>query len=263
LPEAAAQRPIVVFWYGGTWIRGSREQYRFVGAALASAGYVAIIPDYALFPHARFPQFIEDGARAVHWAHEHASEIGGDPNAMFLMGHSAGAHIAATLALDRRYLQKTGGDPDWVRGWIGLSGPYALELRVPLLEQIFQKPYAPADWQPIALVRERAPVALLVHGTNDTLVHPREAVELAAKLRAAGVPVECRIYAGSTHFDTIAAFSLPLRRDAPSLADVRQFINRTMAATATGQLPVMGPACAELRLRREWSPGKPLGFNGE
>lgn len=87
---AATNRPIVVFWYGGMWIRGSKEQYRFVGAALANAGYVAILPDYRLFPQARFPDFIEDGARAVKWAHEHATELGGDPQALFLMGHSAG-----------------------------------------------------------------------------------------------------------------------------------------------------------------------------
>src|SRR5688572_24770878 len=126
-------RPVVIFWYGGMWLRGSKEQYRFVGAALANSGYVAVLPDYRLYPRARFPTFIEDGALAVKWVREHAHEFGGDPNAIFLMGHSAGAHTAALLALDGRYLQKVGGDSSWLRGWIGLSGPYALEMRVPIL----------------------------------------------------------------------------------------------------------------------------------
>jgi acetyl esterase/lipase len=92
------------------WAWGSKEQYRFVGAALANSGYVAILPNYRLFPQARFPQFIDDGALAVRWAREHARELGGDPGAIFLMGHSAGGHLAATLALDEQYLEKVGGN---------------------------------------------------------------------------------------------------------------------------------------------------------
>ena len=262
VPSGAAHRPVVVFWYGGMWIKGAKEQYRFVGAALANAGYVAILPDYRLYPAARFPQFIEDGARAVQWAHEHAADFGGDPHALFLMGHSAGAHIAATLALDRRYLRKVGGDTDWVRGWIGLAGPYALTLRSPLLEAVFHEPYVMTDWQPLALVSANSPAALILHGTDDTMVHPQEAVDLAAKLRAAGVAVECHIYSRRSHFDPVTAFSLPEREKAPSLADVSGFIDRTMRAAAAGQKPNGGPACDELRLRRDWSPGQPVTFNG-
>jgi acetyl esterase/lipase len=94
----------VIFLHGGTWVKGEKEDYRFVGAALAEAGYVAVLPNYRLYPQVRFPEFIQDGARAVLWAREHASEFGGDPSALFVMGHSAGAHIAASLALDSKYL---------------------------------------------------------------------------------------------------------------------------------------------------------------
>lgn len=69
--SAAANRPVVVFWYGGAWVYGAKEEFRFVAAALAEAGYVAVLPDYRLYPEARFPTFVEDGALALRWAHEH------------------------------------------------------------------------------------------------------------------------------------------------------------------------------------------------
>jgi acetyl esterase/lipase len=232
VPAGAVKRPVVIFWYGGVWMRGAKEQYRFVGAALANSGYVAILPDYRLYPQVHFPRFIEDGASAVQWARKHAAEFGGDPDALFLMGHSAGAHIAVSLALDARHLQKVGGDSSWIRGWIGLSGPYAFELRYPILRAVFPEPYVAADWQPVSLVNGMSPPALILHGTDDVLVPPYEAVSLDLKLRAAGVHVECHFYDETTHFDVIAAFSLPLRIEAPSLHDVRSFIDRTMAAPA-------------------------------
>lgn len=246
-------RPVVVFWYGGMWVRGSKEQYRFVGAALANSGYVAILPDYRLYPSARFPVFIEDGALAVKWAREHAREFGGDPDAIFLMGHSAGAHTAALLSLDGRYLQKVGGDPSWIRGWIGLSGPYALELRIPLLERMFPQPYVKTDWQAVELVRGPSPPALILHGTNDYLVYAREAVDLDTLLRAAGVRSECHIYDGASHIDIVTAFSLPFRHDAPSLADVVQFIDRTVDSGAASTLPAAGIPCPALDMRKDLS----------
>lgn len=251
VPMGARQRPVIVFWYGGVWIRGAKEQYRFVGAALANAGYVAVLPDYRLYPNVRFPRFVEDGALAVKWVHAHAAEFGGDPNAVFLMGHSAGAHLAATLALDPRYLRNVGGDPSWVRAWIGLSGPYAIERQFPIVREIFPEAMGAARWQPVSLVNGRSPAALLIHGTEDYLVHPRDTVELERRLRAAGVHVECRIYAGASHFDTVSALSVPLRFTAPSLADVRAFVDGLTTGSAETSAE-SGTPCPELNLRRDW-----------
>src|SRR5881394_574711 len=64
-PQKATARPIIVFWYGGGWENGKKSNYRFVGAALAKAGYVAVLPDYRLYPEVKFPAFIEDGAQAL------------------------------------------------------------------------------------------------------------------------------------------------------------------------------------------------------
>ena len=259
VPDGASNRPTVVFWYGGIWTKGTKEQYRFVGAALANAGYVAILPDYRLYPTARFPDFVDDGALAVKWAREHASELGGNPRSIFIMGHSAGGHLAATLALDERYLRKVGGDASWIRGWIAVSAPYALEMRVPVLTTIFGA-HPSSEWQPIQLVSSRAPPALIVHGLDDNLVHPRDAVAMDEKLSAAGVPVACRLYAGAGHIDIMAALSVPLRFSANTLTDVRQFIDTTTAAPA-GSKPDFDAPCTSVKGRKTWgweNPPRPL-----
>ena len=254
VPWGAEHRPVVVFWYGGTWVKGTKEWYRFVGASLASSGYVAVLPDYRLYPQVHFPEFIQDGAQAVRWTREHVGELGGDPNAIFLMGHSAGAHLAATLALDPRYLRAAGVDTKWIRGWIGLSGPYALDTRIagyPILRDIFRKPYAPTDWQLIDHVQGHLPPALLIHGTND--IFPDDVIMMDRKLRSAGNYVECRIYDQASHTDTVSAFSLPLRFEAPSLGDVRRFIDRTLADPRIVGGTAVGTPCPELRIDGWWN----------
>lgn len=230
-PTGAALRPIVIFWYGGEWIKGSKTDYEFVGAALANAGFVAVLPDYRLYPQARFPEFIEDGARAVQWTWTHATAIGGDPHALFLMGHSAGAHIAASLALDPAYLRSVGGNSSWIRGWVGLSGPYELGLlnvRPGILTTLLPKKYRPSDWLPI---ETPIPPTLLIHGADDDLVDPQETIELQRRLLATSAAIDCHIYAHVTHVETVTAFSPLLRFEAPTLKDVINFINRTVAGT--------------------------------
>lgn len=246
VPTGAARRPVVVFWYGGMWIKGAKEWYRFVGAAIANSGYVAVLPDYRLYPQARSSEFIQDGARALQWTREHVAELGGDPDAIFLMGHSAGAHLAATLALDAKYVREAGGDTQWIRGWISLSAPYALATRYgysPFLRSLFSDP---ADWQLVDHALAGSPPALLIHGIRD--ISPADAAAMAAKLRAAGRYVECHIYADVSHMDTIAAFSLPLRFKAPSLKDVADFIERTLATPYVTDGTVGGIPCPELEI---------------
>ena len=92
--------PLVVFWHGGRWSFGDKAEYRFVGAALAELGYVAVLPNYRLYPEVKMPGFMDDAARAGQWAAAHAGEFGADSRRLYLMGHSAGAHLAALLTLD-------------------------------------------------------------------------------------------------------------------------------------------------------------------
>lgn len=221
---AARARPIIVFWYGGSFDKGRKEHYRFVGAALAKAGYVVVLPDYRLYPEVRFPGFVDDGAQAVAWVVGHAAEIGGDPSRVYLAGHSAGAHIAGMLAYDSDRLARAGVQPGTVRGFIGLSGPYALDPNSDVLRTIFAAPYGFDDWQPVRHVHAGAPPALLLHGEADDVVSVRHAQAMADALNEVGVPVGLRIYAGRGHADTVAAFALAAPDKLPALAEIRRFV---------------------------------------
>ncbi len=226
VPEApAAPRPLVVFWYGGRWTHGDKGDYKFVGAALASLGYVAVLPNYRHYPEVKLEGFMEDAARAALWAHDHAAEFGGDPERFYLMGHSAGAHIAALVTLDQRYFRAAGRVPP-IAGLIGLSGPYDfLPLTDADLQDMFGPPERYADSQPIHFVRPDAPPALLVQGLKDSYVAPKNSVNLAAALKALGVPVTLKLYPSLSHADTVAALSIPARRRAPTLSDIATFVS--------------------------------------
>jgi dipeptidyl aminopeptidase/acylaminoacyl peptidase len=94
---------------------------------------------------------------------------------------------------------------------------------------MFRAPYTPADWRPINYASERAPPTLLLHGTSDTMVHVRETRDLEKRLREAGVSVESHLYEGSSHWDTVAALSVPLRLEAATLADISHFVDQYSA----------------------------------
>jgi acetyl esterase/lipase len=228
VPErAAAPRPLVVFWHGGRWSFGDKADYRFVGAALASLGYVAVLANYRHYSEVKMPGFMDDAARAAFWAAGHAGEFGADAQRLYLMGHSAGAHLAALITLDPRYFAALGQPAPPIAGVIGLSGPYDF---LPLLEADVQDMFGPPsnypDSQPINFVRSDAPPMLLVHGLKDDTVRPKNSRNLAAALGARGVPVTLKLYPKVEHADTVAALSLPARGRAPTLTDIAAFVRQ-------------------------------------
>ncbi|WP_394779414.1 alpha/beta hydrolase [Undibacterium sp.] len=218
--------PVAVFIYGGTWNSGDRADYLFVGAALASRGIIAVLADYRLFPQVHYPGFLQDSAQAVAWTAAHIAEYGGDPAHLFVMGHSAGAYNAAMLALDPRWLNGAGISPAILRGWIGLAGPYDfLPIENPDAKPVFFFPNTPPDSQPINHVSAAAPPTLLIASIKDNLVNPvRNTDGLAAKLKAAGVPVTVLHFDKTSHVSLIASMAWPLRGLAPTLDTVAGFI---------------------------------------
>jgi acetyl esterase/lipase len=228
-PQRPDHRPVIIFFYGGTWTTGNKSDYAFVGAALAERGYVTVIPDYRLYPEVRFPAFVEDGARAVAWAQQHARDFGGDPDRLVLMGHSAGAHTAALLALNQSYLAAAGVEPHSIAGFIGLSGPYALVPDTDTLHAIFAAPYAPSDWQPVQFADRSAPPTLLLHGADDKVVYSAHTEKLRDALLAKGVAVETHLYPGRGHADTIASFTVVARYRTPALRQTLAFLDRITA----------------------------------
>src|ERR1700730_5856592 len=230
---SAEPRPMVVFWHGGRWTFGDKADYRFVGAALAELGYVAVLPNYRHYPEVKMPGFRDEAARAGRWAAAHAGEYGADPQRLYLMGHSAGAHMAALVTLDERYFAASAQTVPPVAGVIGLSGAYDfLPLREADVQDMFGPPQNYPDSQPINFVRTDAPPMLLVHGLEDDTVSPDNSRNLAAALSASRVPVTLKLYAKLVHADTVAALSVLARGRAPTLADIEAFVTHSQAALA-------------------------------
>ncbi|OYQ19052.1 esterase [Pseudomonas mandelii] len=221
--------PVVVFFYGGSWNSGSRSDYGFVGEALASRGVVAVLADYRLYPQVRYPLFLEDGAKAVAWTHEHIRQFSGNPQRLYLMGHSSGAYNVAMLALDPGLLRAVGMSPHDLSGWIGLAGPYDfLPIQNPDVRPVFFWPDSPPQSQPINHVSRGAPPALLMASRDDEVVNPtRNTGGLARKLRQAGVPVQDFYFARTGHATLVATLSRPMRGLAPVLDAVTAFIRAT------------------------------------
>ena len=229
---AAADAPLVVFFYGGRWESGSKDLYPFVGQAFASRGYLTVIPDYRVYPQVRYRGILEDGAAAVAFA---IRRWAGDGRAVFLAGHSAGAYIAGMLALDRRPLSAAGIAQCRIAGMVGLAGPYDfLPLTDATLKEIFGPGVAGPDTQPISHVDRGAPPMLLAAGTDDDTVRPANSLRLAERLRAAGVVAETRLYDGIGHIGLVAALAAPLRFRAPALDDADAFLQRTRALPREG-----------------------------
>jgi acetyl esterase/lipase len=230
-PTAAAPAagwPVVVFFYGGNWTSGERGDYRFMGEALASRGVLALVADYRLYPEATYPAFLEDSAGATTWGLEHAKSLGGDPKRVFVMGHSAGGYNAAMIALDPRWLGAAGHAPKELAGWIGLAGAYDFFPLAPgePARPVFHHPDYPPNAQPIDDAKPGSPPAFLAAPIDDRVVSPqRSTLAMAARLRAAGVRVELRMYGGTTHSLLAGVFARPLRGLAPALDDVSAWIS--------------------------------------
>lgn len=222
---AVGAAPVAVFFYGGSWDSGRRQDYGWVGRALASRGFVTIVADYRVYPEVRYPGFLEDGAQAVKWARDNARRYGGDPDRIVLAGHSAGAYNAVMLGMDGKYLRAVGVDPQVIKAVAGVAGPYDfVPFDDPIAKRIFGKSDDPPATQPMAYVTKQSPAAFLATGDADTIVYPRNTTALAKKLREAGVPVEERYYPGVGHTRILLALSRPLRGEAPVLDEMTEFL---------------------------------------
>ncbi len=227
---ATGPLPTLVFFYGGGWDSGARTDYGWAAQALAARGFVVAVPDYRLVPEVLFPAFIEDAAAATAAVAAAVGEYGGDPGRLGVIGHSAGAHLAMMITLDRRYMAAV-DRPDLIRAAAGLAGPYDfLPFDVPASVNAFGRTSDPTLTQPVTFVRADAPPLWLGHGTEDTVVHDDDTVILNDRIQALGGRSEAHLYTGLNHAEMIATFSPLFRKKAPVLDDVTRFFRRELAA---------------------------------
>ncbi len=228
-PSHALHAPIVVFFHGGDWTHGKRQWYRFVGTALAAHGVITVIPDYREYPKVNWHGLMQDAAHAVAWTHRHAAQFGGNPQSLFVMGHSSGGQIAALLATDSFWLSANGLSLHDLAGFIGLAGVYdfaPLPKKETGMRRIFgQQPSEQQRADPYTFVRRNDPPMLLLQGTNDHQVNPAESIALAGKAQAALDDAQLKLYPGVGHMALVFALTQPMRNKAPTLNDVMSFIH--------------------------------------
>lgn len=229
--------PVVVFLYGGRWQQGSKDQYRLLGDAFTRRGVVAVVPDYRVYPQVRFPAWVEDGAAAVRWTRDNIARFGGDPARIFLVGHSAGAHTAALLALDRRYLAAAGVPNGTIRGAALLAGPVATTWTDPDVQALMGPRGGWPATYPLTYADGTGPPMLLLHGLLDRVASPANSTRLAGRIRARGGCARAITYRGLDHIGIVVALSVPRFEIAPVLEDVLKFVGQPMEGCATASLP--------------------------
>jgi acetyl esterase/lipase len=223
-PEArGTSAPVVFFIYGGGWNRGERSDYQFAGRALAARGFITVIADYRLVPEVRYPEFLEDNANALRWVQYNIANYGGDPNRVFLAGHSAGAYNAVMLALDPSFRKEYGVTLP-ILGVAALAGPFDFyPFEYGEVRDAFGHAPNPEGTQPINLVTADTPPMYLASGTSDPIVRVQNTERFAKKLQDNGIWVTTRYYEGFGHMEPVIAMGALWRWRMPVLDDMVAF----------------------------------------
>lgn len=225
LPKVlAGAAPIILFFYGGAFRAGRRSEYRVVGEALASKGIIVAVADYRIYPEARFPDFLEDGAKALAAVHARAAAFGGDPARIFLAGHSAGAYISVMLAANPAYLRAADADPSWIRGVIAIAGRYhELPINDAVIRDTFRGPARP-ETRPATFIDGKRPPMLLAAGANESPEVLESHRKLARHLREHASEVEEITYPHISHMTIMLALAPGFRHRAPLRNDIANFV---------------------------------------
>ncbi|MBO6549727.1 MAG: alpha/beta hydrolase, partial [Rhizobiales bacterium] len=202
--------------------------YHVIGAELASKGFDVIIPDYRLFPEVRFPKFVNDAALAYNWVWQNLAKKEERP--IILIGHSAGAHIAALMAYDQSYLKKfpDASNPKFKpSGFIGFAGPYAFNpVTWPTTKDIFSTIKNEDLARPVAFVNSKSPATLLFHGEKDTVVKSWNMETLSKALQENKVDIETNLLPKVSHIDIMLNIGLPLKQQTNILEKMIKFIKK-------------------------------------
>lgn len=227
IPKSAMTRKldVVVFFYGGRWTTGKKEDYRFIGQTFADADFITVIPDYQKYPKVRFPVFVEDGAKALSWVVDHIGRYNGNIARINVAGHSAGAHIGALLATDGRYLKREGKSiAQAIHRFVGLAGPYSFIPDTPDLEAIFAPPQHYDQIRAPTFVTGKEPPMLLMWGDKDVDVGGFNLEQLDTAIRIKHGFVKSIIYPGIDHIGIIRPFTWIYRSQLSVVNDTVAFL---------------------------------------
>jgi arylformamidase len=122
VPKNAKNLPVVFWIHGGGWQTGDKTEVQDKPRAFTERGFVFVSTNYRLLPNVEMETIIRDVAKSLGWVHKHIAEYGGDPKRIFVMGHSAGAQLAALICIDERYLTAEGVPFDVLKGCVPVDG---------------------------------------------------------------------------------------------------------------------------------------------
>ncbi len=226
--RGAEAAPVLLFVHGGGWTSGDKGTYGYLGNAFASQGYVTVIPNYRLSPEVQHPVHVRDVARAVAWTYNRIADYGGDPERIVLMGHSAGGHLVALLALDDRYLREQGLSPRILDGVIPISGVYDLNA-VPGFAEVFgNDPERRRDASPLTYAREGDPPPfpfLILYAQYDIPTLGHQAQVFYRALLAQGADADLSEVPDRDHGSIVAFLG---RREDPATQLVVTFLRKTL-----------------------------------
>ena len=227
-PNDAKNLPVVFWIHGGGWQTGDKSEVQIKPKAFTEKGFVFVATNYQLLPKVEMGSIIRDIAKSIHWVHDHIADQGGDPQRIFVMGHSAGAQLAALVCTDDRYLKAEGLSFSILKGCVPVDGDtYDVPAIIETAEtrrRVHHQPQAkfghrekfgndPAkhlDYSAVTHIAKdkKIPPFLILYVSS----HPdtsAQAERLGAVLKDAGIPVKLHGAKDSTHSKVNEDIGLP------------------------------------------------------
>ena len=244
-PVGGSGHPVVVWIHGGGWKAGDKSQMQRKPRAFVEKGYVFVAPNRRFVPDTSAREVLADVAKSIRWAHDHAQQYGGDPNSIFVIGHSSGANIAALMCTDARYLEAEGLSLSVIKGCVPLDGGMydipaqvaaasSEPARVETYEGLFGNAESQRELSPITYVgpNKNLPPFLIFH--IDHVFTKSQSERFAEKLREAHVPVELYYAQDKTHARLNGDIGLP--DDKPTEA-IFKFLEQASRRETPGVAP--------------------------
>jgi acetyl esterase/lipase len=228
-PLETTNAPVLVFIHGGGWNEGDknletdgRQLYEDIGRAFSAQNILTAVINYRLLPKVSWRDQLKDVAAAVTWVRDHASEYGGDSSKLFVSGHSAGAQLAARVALDPDLLGKKDG---LIAGVIAVSGAgYEIEKRLSYYARRFQESEGEGWQKEVSLLRfvnADSPPFLIFYGSKEARYFREQANKLAETCRIQGAKAKLIEIPNLDHFGTVLSMSEP---ESPTMRSMLEFI---------------------------------------
>src|SRR5882672_7350695 len=235
LPEGRTGVPVIVSFYGGALTSGDKSGQTFIGERFASAGFATAVVNYRLSPAVMHPAHIQDAAASFAWVRRNIAKYGGNPDQVFVIGHSAGAYLVALLATDERYVAAHKLSLRDIRGVVPVSAFYWVE-RTGVAPDRDKSVWGTdqtvwVDASPAHHLRAGVPPILVLYADGDDQWRRDQNTEAAGAIKAAGNPrVEIAQIAGRSH-NTIWS---RLNEEGDEVGDrIVQFVRKTVGAPST------------------------------